>query len=281
MIIIETILLFHDMIRQDEKLLIRELSNAGARYELINTGDHLELPGEPRRGLAFPRTISQRRTQLVAQINEALGNQSINSLVSIIMGNNKAATMAALSRLGLPIPRSIVINAGADVDEVAEKLGFPIIVKPIQGSWGRMVGLANGVQDLAMLARHGSASSGSIVAQEFIDKPGRDIRITVVGGEAVAAIYRYSPGDDWRTNTARGGRAEAAKLSPELEDIGVKSAEAIKASYAGVDVVESRDGYKVLEVNVVPEFKNVMRVTGVNVARRIVDLLMLAARRGA
>ncbi len=121
------------MIRQDEKLLIRELSNAGARYELINTGDHLELPpGEPRRGLAFPpRTISQRRTQLVAQINEALGNQSINSLVSIIMGNNKAATMAALSRLGLPIPRSIVINAGADVDEVAEKLGFPpIIVKP-------------------------------------------------------------------------------------------------------------------------------------------------------
>ncbi len=147
-----------------------------------------------------------------------------------------------------------------------------------------MVGLANGVQDLAMLARHGSASSGSIVAQEFIDKPGRDIRITVVGGEAVAAIYRYSPGDDWRTNTARGGgRAEAAKLSPELEDIGgVKSAEAIKASYAGgVDVVESRDGYKVLEVNVVPEFKNVMRVTGgVNVARRIVDLLMLAARRG-
>ena len=120
-----------------------------------------------------------------------------------------------------------------------------------------------------------------IRGKEFIDKPGRDIRVTVVGGEAVAAIYRYSPSDEWRTNTARGGRAEAAELSPELEEIGVKSAEAIKASYAGVDVVESRDGYKVLEVNVVPEFKNVMRVTGINVARRIVDLLMLAARRGA
>lgn len=97
----------------------------------------------------------------------------------------------------------------------------------------------------------------------------------------MAAIYRYAVGDDWRTNTARGGgKAEAVRIDPELEDISVKATKAIGAYYAGVDVVESDGGYKVLEVNTVPEFKNVQRVTGVNVARRIAELVMGIVKRG-
>ncbi|MGC8596902.1 MAG: lysine biosynthesis protein LysX [Thermocladium sp.] len=280
MILIETILFFHDIIRQDEKLLIRELNYAGASYRLINVDNYLfEFPGNAQLGLAFPRTISQHKTQLVAQLNEAVGNRSINSLRSIITGNNKAATMAALSRLNVPIPHSIIAHPSIATKNL--ELSYPLIVKPIQGSWGRMVGLAKDPRDLSLLIRHrAEAGNEAIILQEFIEKPGRDIRVTVVGGEAVAAIYRYSPGNDWRTNTARGGRAEAAKLDPELEELSIRSTNAINASYAGVDIVESRNGYRVLEVNVVPEFKNVMRVTGINVARRIVELLILNARRG-
>jgi len=278
-ILIETILFFHDIIRQDEKLLIRELNYINASYKLINIDNYLFMfPGSAQRGLAFPRTISQHKTQLVAQLNEAVGNRSINSLRSIIMGNNKAATMAALSRLNVPIPRSIIEHPGIASREL--ELSYPLIIKPVQGSWGRMVGLAKDPRDLSLLIRHRAEEGGAFILQEFIEKPGRDIRVTVVGGEAVAAIYRYSPGNDWRTNTARGGRAEAARLDPELEELSIRSTNAIDAVYAGVDIVESGNGYKVLEVNVVPEFKNVMRVTGINVARKIVELLTLNARRG-
>jgi [lysine-biosynthesis-protein LysW]--L-2-aminoadipate ligase len=114
--------------------------------------------------------------------------------------------------------------------------------------------------------------------QEYVEKPGRDIRVTVVAGRAVAAIYRYSS-SDWRTNTARGGKAEPVKIDGELEEISAKAAEAVGTMYAGVDVVESRDGYKVLEINGVPEFKNVQRVTGVDVAGAIAEAVLEAARR--
>lgn len=110
------------------------------------------------------------------------------------------------------------------------------------------------------------------LVQEFINKPNRDIRVTVVGDRAVAAIYRITNGD-WRTNTARGGKAEPVKIDPELEDVAVRASKAVGAYYSGVDVVESERGYLVLEVNGVPEFKNVQRVTGVNVAGEIARLV--------
>jgi [lysine-biosynthesis-protein LysW]--L-2-aminoadipate ligase len=116
------------------------------------------------------------------------------------------------------------------------------------------------------------------LVQEYIKKPGRDIRVTVVGDRAVAAIYRISPGD-WRTNTARGGRAEPVKIDPELEEVAVKASKAVGAYYSGVDVAESDRGYVVIEVNGVPEFKNVQRVTGVDVAAEIARLTLELAKR--
>jgi [lysine-biosynthesis-protein LysW]--L-2-aminoadipate ligase len=103
--------------------------------------------------------------------------------------------------------------------------------------------------------------------------------IIVVDNEAVAGIYRYAPEGEWRTNTARGGVAKPLKLDEELRELSVKACEAINAKYGGVDIVESKDGYKILEVNVVPEFKNVARVTGVNIAEKIVDMLIRHAKR--
>ncbi len=97
----------------------------------------------------------------------------------------------------------------------------------MHGSWGgRLVSLVGSVEDLALLARHRSSMENpqyeTYLVQEFIKKPGRDIRVTVVGDEAVAAIYRYAVSNDWRTNTARGGKAEGVRIDPELEDISVR-----------------------------------------------------------
>ncbi len=285
MVLIEAIDFIYDAVRLDEKLLIREFNNLNVNYRLVNAGElTLNLPNGGDGGAAFIRTISQHKSQLVSQLYEALGGISINPAMSILIGNNKAVTLAILSRVGVPIPNTVITLSGDVAVKVLNAVGIPAIVKPVHGSWGRLVSLVGGVEDLQLLVRHrdsmGNPQYGAYLVQEYVRKPGRDIRVTVVGDRAVAAIYRYAVNDDWRTNTARGGKAETVRVDPELEDISVRATKAIGAYYAGVDVVESDGGYKVLEVNTVPEFKNVQRVTGVNVARHIVELVLDLTKRG-
>ncbi|WP_369689112.1 lysine biosynthesis protein LysX [Vulcanisaeta thermophila] len=283
--VIETLHFIYDVARLDERLLIREFEAAGAPFKLVNAEQLIfRFPGNDLRGTAFIRTISQVRTQLIAQLYESLGGSSINPARSIINGNNKAVTLALLSRFNVPTPNTLVAFSGELAVKSLDQVGRPTIVKPIHGSWGRLVSLVHGPEDLELLTRHRESMENPqysvYLLQEFIRKPGRDIRVTVVGDRAVAAIYRYAVTDDWRTNTARGGKAEPVKIDPELEDISVRATKAVGAYYAGVDVVESDGGYKVLEVNTVPEFKNVQRVTGVNVARAIVELTIDLIKRG-
>ncbi len=284
-VLIEAIHFLYDAIRLDEKLLIREFDNLGVNYKLVNAEDLVfELPGISNAGIAFIRTVSQSRTQLLSQMYEAIGGRSINPFLSITIGNNKAVTLAILSRVGVPIPNTVITLSSNSAMKALSSVGVPAIIKPVHGSWGRLVSLVGSVEDLGLLARHRSSMENpqyeTYLVQEFIKKPGRDIRVTVVGDEAVAAIYRYAVSNDWRTNTARGGKAEAVKIDPELEDICIRATKAIGAYYAGVDAVESDGGYKILEVNTVPEFKNVQRVTGVNVARQIVRLVIDVVKRG-
>ncbi|MFP3216242.1 MAG: lysine biosynthesis protein LysX [Vulcanisaeta sp.] len=286
MVPIEVVDFLYDAVRLDEKFLIKEFDNLGINYKLVNAEDlALSLPrGDDNGHLAFIRTVSQHKAQLLSQLYEALGGLSINPATSILIGNNKAVTLAILSRAGIPIPNTVIALSSNVAIKALDRIGVPAIVKPIHGSWGRLVSLAGSLEDLHLLARHRDSMEnpqyGIYLIQEFIRKPGRDIRVTVVGDRAVAAIYRYAVNEDWRTNTARGGRAEAVRVDPELEDVSVRATKAIGAYYAGVDVVESDGGYKVLEVNTVPEFKNVQRVTGVNVARHIAELVLYIARRG-
>ncbi|BDR92329.1 lysine biosynthesis protein LysX [Vulcanisaeta souniana] len=285
MVLIEAIHFLYDAIRLDEKLLIREFDNLGINYRLVNAEDLVfEIPGINDVGVAFIRTVSQSRTYLLSQMYEAMGGRSINPYLSIAIGNNKAVTLAVLNRVGVPIPNTVITLSSESAIKALGSVGVPAIIKPVHGSWGRLVSLVGSVEDLALLARHRSSMENpqyeTYLVQEFIKKPGRDIRVTVVGDEAVAAIYRYAVSNDWRTNTARGGKAEGVRIDPELEDISVRATKAIGAYYAGVDVVESDGGYKILEVNTVPEFKNVQRVTGVNVARRVVELVIDVVKRG-
>ncbi|MFB6470019.1 MAG: lysine biosynthesis protein LysX [Vulcanisaeta sp. AZ3] len=284
MVLIEVVNFFYDAIRLDEKLLIREFNNLGINYRLVNAEELVFTIPNGNTGLAFIRTVSQNRTQIIAQMYEALGGRSINPSISILVGNNKAVSIALLDRFGIPVPRTVITMSRGAAVKALDNVGIPAIVKPVHGSWGRLVSLVGSVEDMNLLARHRDLMEnpqyGIYLVQEFIRKPGRDIRVTVVGDEAVAAIYRYVVGDDWRTNTARGGKAEPARIDPELEDISVRAVKAIGAYYAGIDVVEVDGGYKVLEVNTVPEFKNVQRVTGVNIARLIAEMVLDIMRRG-
>ncbi|CCC81133.1 lysine biosynthesis protein LysX [Thermoproteus tenax] len=266
--------LLYDLLRLDERLLIDAFKKRNIPIRLVDVEDLAAPDGFGRVGLV--RVAGRSKVLPLAHTYESSGGISINSASSLYISHDKYLTYLALRRAGVPTPRTYLAFGLDAALKAAESLGYPVIVKPLDGSWGRLVNLAKSQEDLVSIIshkRHLEPSMQEFLVQEYVEKPGRDIRVTVVEGRAVAAIYRYAAGD-WRTNTARGGRAEPVRIDQELEDISAKAAEAVGALYAGVDVVESREGYKVLEVNGVPEFKNVQRVTGVDVAGAIVEALL-------
>ncbi len=282
---IEALHFIYDIIRQDEKLLLKELESSGLTYKIVNAVRlSVEIPLKYDLATAFIRTVSHVKAQLISGLYEAFGYASINPARSILLGNNKAISLALLSKEGIPVPKSIIMFSSDEIGNVEALLGSPIVIKPVEGSWGRFVSLVGDLEELKLLLRHRDALNNPLhhvhIIQEYVNKPNRDIRAMVIEDRVVGAIYRYATSDDWRTNMARGGKAEALKVDEELERICVKAAKAIGAYYAGVDVVESEDGYKVLEVNVVPEFKNVQRVTGINIAREIVEFVKGFLKRG-
>ena len=114
--------------------------------------------------------------------------------------------------------------------------------------------------------------------QEFVKRPPRDIRSIVLGDRAIAAIYRYS-GSDWRTNTARGGKAEPCKITPELDELSVRAAKAVGGEFVGVDLMEGEDGLLVHEVNNTTEFKNTVPATGVDIPGMVIDYLVSVQKR--
>lgn len=180
----------------------------------------------------------------------------------------------------VPVPRWGVSFSENSAKKIAEELGYPIVSKPVFGSWGRLLAKINDKDSLEGLLEHKKWMKNPLYNihyfQEFIQKPGRDIRSYVIGGEFITAIYRYS--DHWITNTARGGRAEPCDNS-EVEEISIKAWEAFGDGALAIDIFESPNGLLVNEVNPNMEFKNATRVTGVNIAEKLVEYAVEVAKR--
>jgi [lysine-biosynthesis-protein LysW]--L-2-aminoadipate ligase len=158
-----------------------------------------------------------------------------------------------------------------------EQMGYPVVFKPVIGSWGRMVSKVNDREAAEAIIEHrdvlGNYQHSIYYIQEYIEKPGRDIRSFVVGHDCVGAIYRTS--EHWITNTARGGRATNCPVTPELADLSVRSAQAVGGGVLAVDLLESTDGRLLVnEVNYTMEFRNSIETTGVDIAARIIDYLI-------
>jgi [lysine-biosynthesis-protein LysW]--L-2-aminoadipate ligase len=164
----------------------------------------------------------------------------------------------------------------------AEKLGYPVVLKPVVGSWGRLSALLKdeyAAKAVVEDREHMFPLYQVYYLQEFVKRPPRDIRTFVIGGETVAAIYRSSGGGEWRTNTARGGKAEKCKITKEINDLSLRAAKAVGGEVVGVDMMESKNGLVVHEVNNTTEFKNTVPATGVDIPGMIVDYLVSISRR--
>ncbi|HEX6289678.1 MAG TPA: lysine biosynthesis protein LysX [Herpetosiphonaceae bacterium] len=270
-------------IRVEEKLLFAELDRRGVQYERIDDGDlifDLQRTTFPF-DVVLERSISFGRSLYALQVLEARGVACINRADVVAICGDKLRTTEALIRSGVPTPRTLLAFTTESALEAIERLGYPAVLKPVVGSWGRMITRINDRDAaeavLEQLDVLGSWQQHVYYIQEHIAKPGRDIRAFVVGDEPICAIYRYS--DHWITNTARGGRAENCPVDGAVGDLALRAAQAVGGGVLAIDLLETSDGRLLVnEVNHTMEFRNSIDTTGVNIPARIVDYVVAEQR---
>lgn len=276
----------YDTIRLEEKMLLKEATSAGVLAKPINVKD-LRLPtrappAQLSSDVYLQRCVSYFRTLHVANALESYGFRVVSSFDTISICGNKSFTSLALSRAGVPTPNTVLAFNRDTAMRAISELGYPAMLKPVIGSWGRLIAPLNDPESASAILEsreHMHPIYQVYYLQERVNRPSRDIRALVVGGQLLTAIYRYQPQSDWRTNTARGGRAELCPNNKELEELSVRAAEVVKGEVVGVDCMESDSGLLVHEVNHTVEFKNMVRVTGVNIALEIMKYLRSIIKR--
>ena len=273
-------------IRVEEKLLLQAFRARGVEPERIDD-DELVLDiagaGPAPWDAVLDRSLSQSRALAALRVLEAQGVATVNTAAVVTLCGDKVATSAALAARSLPTPRTLVAFTPEAALRAVEELGYPVVIKPAVGSWGRMVSRLNDRDAAEAVLEHkralGTAADSVFYVQEHVDKPGRDIRSFVVGGETICAIYRES--DHWITNTARGGRASNCPVTADIDRLSLAAAGAVGGGMVAVDLLERGDGeLLVSEVNHTMEFRNSIDTTGVDIPGRMAEhVLALAAGR--
>lgn len=276
-------------VRVEEKMLLTAFSDLrDVEVRIVDDGS-LRLPltggGLPGGGellraadAVMLRSLGHWRQLAIARVLAAWGVPTVNPAAVIGTCGDKLQTTLALETAGLPTPAAVAAFTVEAALEAVESLGYPCVVKPTVGSWGRLLARLNDRDAAEAVLEHKATLGGPLhhvlYAQAHVDKPGRDIRAFVVGGSTVAAIGRVSA--HWITNTARGGRAEAVAVSSELDEVCRRAAAAVGGGALAVDLLESPDGLLVNELNATMEFRNSVGPTGVDIpgllARHVVQV---------
>lgn len=265
-------------VRVEEKLLFAELDARGVSWSRIDDPDLIMRLDDPLTGydVILERSINHTRALHALRVFNDWGIPTVNTFDVAEVCGNKLLTSTALVRDGVPTPRTIVAFTPESALRAIEELGYPAILKPPIGSWGRLLSKINDRDAAEAILEHkevlGSFHHSTYYIQEYIAKPDRDIRAFVVGGETICAIYRYSK--HWITNTARGGISDNCPVTPEMARICQTAARAVGGGVVAIDLVELGDSYSVIEVNYTMEFRNSIAPTGVNIPGRIIDYVL-------
>jgi [lysine-biosynthesis-protein LysW]--L-2-aminoadipate ligase len=278
------ICLLYDKLRFEEKKIYNDIQQKGFDATLVD-GKSLIFDTELSKSdsrfgdIILQRVISYNRGLHLTYCLEQIGLRVVNSFsVSEICGN-KLITSLILKKNNVPTPKTTFAFSTESARECMKKLGYPLVVKPIIGSWGRGVYQIKDqfMAEMMLDSRQENDNSFSRIYyfQELIDRPSRDIRCIVIGDQIVASVFRYSSENEWRTNVAVGGRTEVAPLTSELKEIVLKASNAVGGGILGVDLMEDKErGYLVHEVNNTVEFRGASAVCKSDIAGAMTDYLV-------
>ncbi len=268
-------------VRVEEKLLMQAFTDRQVDFELIDDREivfDLHQKGNWQQyNVVVERCINHSRALYALRILNDWGIPTINSYQVAAICGDKLQTTSALIRDGVPSPGCKVAFTSEEALKAIEEMGYPVVLKPAVGSWGRLLSKINDREAAESILEHkevlGSYHHSIFYIQEYIHKPARDIRSFVVGGETIAAIYRYS--DHWITNTARGGKAQNCPITPEIDKISMDASKAVGGGVVAIDLLETEDGRLLVnEVNYTMEFRNSIDTTGVNIPDKVVDYVL-------
>lgn len=265
-------------LRAEEKYLLEALEkHAGVEVVRINDGDMFfdihELPEQV--DVLFERSISYSRGLYISRIFEAHGVPVVNSSIVAERCGDKYITSQILAKNGIPTPRVLMAFDEESALRATEAMGYPCVLKPVVGSWGRLLAKVENRHMAESLIEHKATLGVNhqvFYIQEYIHKPGRDIRAFVVGEEAICAIYRSS--ENWITNTARGGIATNCPITEEIAELCQRAARAVGGGLLALDLFETENGLTINEINHTMEFRNSIATTGVNIPQKMVEYVL-------
>ena len=257
------------------------MQERGVEYERLDER-HLALRLQAN-GLAeeydliWCRAISHSRALYALSILNGWGIKTVNSCQVVYTCGDKVLTSMALIQHDVPTPRTVVALSVEAALQAIEDMGYPVVLKPAVGSWGRLMSKANDRDTAEAVLKHKATLGGPVHSvfyiQEYVDKPSRDIRTLVVGDEVVYAMYRRS--DHWITNTARGGEAQPCPISPEIRELSLAAAQAVGGGILAIDLMETDDGRLLVnEVNHTPEFHGASQAVNVDIAGKMADYVL-------
>jgi [lysine-biosynthesis-protein LysW]--L-2-aminoadipate ligase len=299
--------ILYSRVRVEEKLLFEAFEKRGVSMALLDDrdlvfeiapGNRHDTEAASRRAgagssqqnddfaqfdLIVERCINHSRALYSLRILNDRGIPTVNSAQVADVCGNKLQTTSALAAAGVPSPRTLIAYSSESALRAIEELGYPVVLKPAVGSWGRLLSKVNDREAAEAILEHkevlGTYHHSIFYIQEYIHKPLRDIRAFVVGDETICAIYRSS--EHWITNTARGGQSSNCPVTPALNDLCVAAARAVGGGIVAIDVLEDPDrGLLVNEVNYTMEFRNSIAPTGVDIPGRMVDFCLRVVTDG-
>lgn len=274
-------------LREEEKLILRaarergiEITTMLERKLVLDMSAHTAHEAGLHVDVVLDRCVAHLPAGYILRTFERWGIPTINPAAATAICDDKALCSIALERAGVRTPKTLLAFSIESALEACEQIGYPAVLKPVTGSWGRLLTKVNGPEQAKIILDQkkelGSMHHSIFYVQEFLEKPGRDIRAFVIGDRVIAASYRTS--EHWITNTARGATSVSCQVTPEIEEAALAACKAVGARWAGVDLIELESGFTCVEVNTGGEFHGLMKTTDRDIAAEIVNELLLAFR---
>ncbi|MGI9392029.1 MAG: 30S ribosomal protein S6--L-glutamate ligase [Parvibaculales bacterium] len=217
----------------------------------------------------------------IAQQFQSMGAYCLNDYASIARSRDKLRSLQVLSNMGIAMPTTGFANSPVETGEIIKLVGgAPLVIKLLEGTQGKGVVLAETNKAAESVVNAFKSLRANILVQEFIrEAQGKDIRCFVIDGKVVGSIQREAQGDDFRANLHLGGKASSVRITPTERRLATRAAKAMGLPVAGVDIIRSKDGPKILEINSSPGLEGIEEITGKDIAGLMIESIEKQIRK--